>query len=155
MPGCAADTRSGHTLRSRLLWLAFLATVACMDLTQTLTQTMKDTAYVAVGMGVLGFQRAQVARVELGKTLAADSGKLQAQVKAQVGDVSGAVEAQLSEVKTQLSKVVSNLEPVAKELEVRLDEVEERLPEQVKTVVATARQAAEAAATQVRSLLAA
>jgi NAD(P)H-dependent FMN reductase len=130
-----------------------------MDVTQTITQTMKDTAYVAVGFGVLGFQRAQVARRELTDSLNADTGKLQASVKAQVEDVSGAVEAQLSEVKTQLAKAVTNLEetlePVARELEGRLDGVEERLPEQVKAVVASARQVAELAAAQVRSLLAA
>jgi len=68
------------------------------------TQTLKDSAYVAVGLSVLGFQRAQVAR---------------------------------------------------RELEVRLDDVEQRLPDHVKVVVASARQAAESAATQVRSLLAA
>ena len=123
--------------------------------TQTLTQTVKDSAYVAVGLGVLGFQRAQVARRELASTVAADSGKLQAQVRAQVEDVTCAVEAQLSEVKVQLAKAVDQLEPVAKELEGRLDEVEERLPEQVKAVVASARQMAEIAAAQVRSLLAA
>lgn len=128
-----------------------------MDLTQTLTSTLKDTAYVAVGLGVLGFQRAQVARVDLTKNLSADTGKLQAQVKAQVEDVTGAVEAQLSDVRTQVAKAVSSLEetfePVAKELEGRLDEVEDRLPEQVKVVVASARQVAESAAASVRSLL--
>jgi len=130
-----------------------------MEMNQTVTQTMKDTAYVAVGLGVLGFQRAQVARVELTKTLASDTSKLQAQVKAQVEDVTGAVEAQLSEVKVQMAKAVTSLEeslePVAKELDIRLDEVEERLPEQVRTIVASARQVAESAAAQVRSLLAA
>lgn len=122
------------------------------------TQTMKDTAYVAVGLGVLGFQRTQVARRELGASLSADTGKLQEQVKAQVGDVGDVVGAQLSEVRTQLAKAVTNLEetlePMAKELEGRLDDVEERLPEQVKAVVASARQMAEIAAAQVRSLLA-
>ncbi len=123
------------------------------------TQTLKDTAYVTVGLGVLGFQRAQVARIDLTKTLASDTGKLQAQVKGQVGDVAEAVEAQLSEVRTQVAKAVTSLEeslePVARELEGRLDEVEERLPAQVKAVVASARQMAESAAAQVRSLLAA
>ncbi len=130
-----------------------------MDVTENLTQTMKDTAYVAVGLGVLGFQRAQVARVDLTKNLAEDTGKLQAQVKAQVEDVTGAVEAQLSDVKTQVAKAVTSLEetlePVAKELEGRLDEVGDRLPEPVKAVVASARQVAESAAASVRSRLAA
>ncbi len=130
-----------------------------MDMTQTLTSKLKDTAYVAIGLGVLGFQRAQVARVDLTKNLAEDTGKLQAQVKAQVEDVTGAVEAQLSDVKTQVAKAVTSLEetlePVAKELEGRLDEVGDRLPEPVKAVVASARQVAESAAASVRSRLAA
>lgn len=122
-------------------------------------QTLKDSAYVAVGLGVLGFQRAQVARRDIASTVAADRERLEATVKAQVGDLGSVFDAQLSEVKTHVAKAVSSLEevlePVAKELEVRLDEVEQRLPEQVKAVVATARQAAEAAASQVHSLLAA
>lgn len=123
------------------------------------TQNLKDTAYVAVGLGVLGFQRAQVARRELATSYAADRGRLEASVRAQAEDLTTVLEAQLSEVKSSVAKAVSSLEevlePVAKELEVRLDEVEERLPDQVKAVVAQARQVAETAASQVRALLAA
>lgn len=127
------------------------------------TQTMKDTAYVAIGLGVLGFQRAQVARRDLetnfSAPFSADAAKLQEQIKVQVADVSDAVEAQLADVRTQLAKAVSSLEeslePVAKQIEGRIDEVEERLPEQVRAVVASARSVAETAAAQVRSLLAA
>lgn len=146
-----ADTPPPPGRPTRLLWLALSATIARMDMAQTLTEKLKDTAYVAVGLGVLGFQRAQVARVDLTKNLAEDTGKLQAQVKAQVEDVTGAVEAQLSDVKTQVAKAVTSLEETFE----RLDEVEDRLPETVKAVVATARQAAESAAASVRSLLAA
>ena len=124
-----------------------------------LNQTFKDTAYVAVGVGVLGFQRAQVARRDLATTVSADRERFESTVKAQAEDLSTVLEAQLREVKTQVAKAVSGLEdvlePVAKELEGRLSEVEERLPEPVKAAVASARQAAESAATQVRSLLAA
>jgi DNA anti-recombination protein RmuC len=121
------------------------------------TQTMKDTAYVTVGLGVLGFQRAQVARRELSSTLSTDSTRFQEQLKTQVADVTDAVEAQLADFRTQLARAATNLEetlePVAKQLAGRLDEVEERLPEQVKAVVASARSVAETAAAQVRSLL--
>lgn len=130
-----------------------------MDVTQTVTQTMKDTAYVAVGFGVLGFQRAQVARRDLATTVAADRERLEASLRAQAEDLSTVLDTQLSEVKVQLGKAVSNLEevlePVTKELEGRLGGVEERLPEEVRAVVASARQAADVAAAQVRSLLAA
>lgn len=130
-----------------------------MDVTPTFTQTFKDTAYVAVGLSVLGFQRAQVARRDLGSTVAADRHRLEASVKAQVEDLSGVLGIQLSEFRIQAAKAVSNLEdvlePMTKELEGRLDEVEQRLPDHLQAVVASARQAAEAAASQVRSLLAA
>jgi len=130
-----------------------------MDLNQNLSQNLRDTAYVAVGFGVLGFQRAQVARRELACTVAADRERLEASVRAQADDLTTVLETQLSEVRVQLGKAVSNLEevlePVAKEVEGRLDEVEGRLPEQVRAILVSARQAAEAAATQVRSLLAA
>ncbi len=123
------------------------------------TQTLKDSAYVAVGLSVLGFQRAQVARRELASTVGVDRDRLEASLKAQVEDLAIVLDAQLSEVRTQVHKAVANLEealePVAKELEVRFDDVEQRLPDHVKAVVASARQAAETAATQVRSLLAA
>lgn len=123
------------------------------------TQTLKDSAYVAVGLSVLGFQRAQVARRELASTVGVDRDRLEASLKAQVEDLASVLDAQLSEVRTQVHKAVANLEevlePVAKELEVRFDDVEQRLPDHVKAVVASARQAAESAATQVRSLLAA
>ena len=120
-------------------------------------QTLKDTAYVAVGLGVLGFQRAQVARVELQGNLSStadsmrtrapafsgpDGSGVEAQVKAQVEDVKNAVEVQLGEVKVQVQKLVD-------QLEARLDEVEARLPEQARSAVQQARSAAE----QVRSLL--
>jgi len=123
------------------------------------TQTLKDSAYVAVGLSVLGFQRAQVARRELASTVGVDRDRLEASLKAQVEDLAGVLDAQLIEVRTQVQKAVANLEealePVAKEFEVRFDDVEQRLPDHVKAVVASARQAAETAATQVRSLLAA
>jgi len=131
-------------------------------------QNLKDTAYIAVGLGVLGFQRAQVARVELQRNLsstldsaltrapsvtAPDVGSVEAGMKAQVEDVKTVVEAQLTEVKAQVQKLVGQveeaLEPLTKQLEERLDEVEAHLPEQVKAAVQQARSAAE----QVRSLL--
>ncbi len=132
---------------------------ASRNLSQNVSQNLRDTAYVAVGLGVLGFQRAQVARRELATNVAGDRQRLEASVRAQVEDLSSALETQLTEVREQLGKAAATLEevlePVAKDLEVRLDEVEERLPEPVRAVVASARQAAETAATQVRSLLAA
>ncbi len=95
-----------------------------MDVSQNLSQSLKDTAYVAVGLGVLGFQRAQVARRELAATLAADRERFEASMRAQVEDLSTVLDTQLGEVRVQLGKAAATLEdvlePVAKELEGRL-----------------------------------
>ncbi len=87
-----------------------------MDLSQNLSQNLKDTAYVAVGLGVLGFQRAQVARRELATTVAADRERLEASVRAQADDLSTVLETQLCEVKDQMGKALSNLEGVVRSL---------------------------------------
>jgi ElaB/YqjD/DUF883 family membrane-anchored ribosome-binding protein len=93
-----------------------------------LTKTLKDTAYVVFGFGVLGFQKAQVRRQELTK---------------QLKEQRGQVETQLSGARQQLNELVRTLdgaiEPVRVELEGRLDRVEEHLPAQAKDVVKSAR----------------
>jgi ElaB/YqjD/DUF883 family membrane-anchored ribosome-binding protein len=78
------------------------------------TEAMKDAAYVTVGFGVLGFQRAQVRRVELTK-----------QLKPQIGEL--------------VTNVDEVLQPVRQELEQRLDQVEDHLGGQAREVVRTAR----------------
>ena len=55
-------------------------------------QAVKEGAYVAVGLGVLGFQKAQVRRVELTKQLGELAKQLEAQLS-QVGDLGTQVEA--------------------------------------------------------------
>jgi uncharacterized membrane-anchored protein YhcB (DUF1043 family) len=70
-----------------------------------LTTLAKDAAFVAVGFGVIGLQRAQVRRVELTKQL---------EVQRQV------LETQLDELRTQVAKAAQDveglLEPVIGEL---------------------------------------
>jgi hypothetical protein len=88
------------------------------------TKTLRDATYVAIGMGVMTFQKSQVRRVELTK-------QFEAQRKQ--------VEAQAVEAKDQLGKLVKGVEerwePVLKQLETRLDELEKRLPEQAATAM--------------------
>jgi hypothetical protein len=51
-----------------------------IDITKAATDienVLRDCAYVAVGLGVLGFQRAQVRRVELQRQLEAQRGPLE------------------------------------------------------------------------------
>jgi hypothetical protein len=89
------------------------------------SEAMKDAAYVTVGFGVLGFQRAQVRRHELTKQL----------------------KPQLGELVTNVDQV---LQPVRQELEQRLDQVEDRLGGQALEVVRTARSVVREAEYQLR-----
>jgi hypothetical protein len=106
------------------------------------TKTLKDAGYVAVGLGVISFQRAQVRRQELTK-----------QVRGQRAQV----EAQLGEARGQLSGLVKTIDdrfaPVRQEIEGRLDIFEGRLPDQAKDLVKTARTLAKDTEGQVRKLV--
>ncbi len=75
-----------------------------------LTETLKDAAYVTIGFGVLGFQKAQVRRQEL---------------KKQFGAQVAAGRKNVAELATQLDAYVA---PVRSQVESRLDEVEGALP---------------------------
>ena len=104
------------------------------------TKTLKDAGYVLIGLGVIGFQKAQVRRVELTKELEGRTKDL---------------ETQLTEVRTQLTKVAKTVEerfePVLDELETRFEELESRLPEQVGDLVKQARMAAKDLAKEAQS----
>ena len=92
------------------------------------TDTLKDAAYVTIGLGVLGFQKAQVRRNELTK-------QFEDQVKA--------LEAQVPEVRRTVSGLASQLEgyaaPVRSQLEQQLNTLEATLPAQVQDLVKQAR----------------
>lgn len=127
-------------------------------------KTLKDAAYITIGMGVIVFQKAQVARNDLSKQLEGESAKLQAQVadvlrivETQVEEARGTFKAQLLVTQSQLQRLATDLDarlaPVAQDVEARLDEIEARLPEQVQALVKQARQATKDAGDQLRSLI--
>lgn len=78
---------------------------------------LKDAAYVAIGFGVLTFQRAQVQRQELSKT------------------VDGARES----LEDRLKLVEERLEAVQSDVDKLLDDVETRLPDQARELLKVAR----------------
>jgi hypothetical protein len=82
------------------------------------TKTVKDAAYVTVGLGVLAFQKAQVGRRELTK-----------QVETQLNETS-------TQVKGLAKKVEERIQPV-------LGQIEVAVPAQAKDLVKQARTAAE------------
>ena len=93
-----------------------------------LTKTLKDAAYVSVGLGVLAFQKAQVRRRELQQE----------------------VTKQLNGTRDQVQKVVRDLES---RIEPVVGQLEGRLPTQARDLVKQARETAKDARTQLRSLV--
>lgn len=85
-----------------------------------LTKTLEDTAYVAIGFGVLAFQKAQVRRRDLAK---------------QLSDLAG----ERGELRVGLAKLSRDIEG---RIDPVVDELQERLPAQAREAVATARKAA-------------
>ena len=117
------------------------------------TTTLKDAAYVTVGLGVLGFQKAQVRRIELMK-------QLEDQFNAAGGQVTGAtklvgtqVEEATKAVKDLARDLEARLSPLRQQVEGRIDNFEELLPEQARQVVRQARTAARETQDQLRASL--
>ncbi len=117
------------------------------------TTTLKDAAYVTVGLGVLGFQKAQVRRVELMKQLADQRKVLEAQLN-EVGNLAGSQVTGTTAVVKELAKDLdARLVPVRQQVEERIDALEERLPDQAREIVRQARTTAKETQAQLRSRL--
>ena len=96
-----------------------------------LTRNAKDAAYVLIGLGVVGYQRAQARAEELGKRAEAQRTQLDQQVDR--GPHPGS---------TQLAKLTQDqtrFTPVREVLETRLDTFQAALPERAKDLVTQAR----------------
>lgn len=104
------------------------------------TRTLRDATYIAVGLGVISFQRAQVRRQEL---------------RSQLADQKAALEARTSDARAVVAELVkqadARIEPVLAAVEAQIDAVADRLPEQTKTLVTQARIASRDARTQLRA----
>ena len=101
-----------------------------------LNHALKEAAYIAVGLGVIGFQRAQVRRVELKKQL--DEAREQISPD-QLEYQWEAVRAQLAD----LAKLVDEwLNPARAQIGEQIDVWGDRLPESARNVVQAMREAA-------------
>jgi hypothetical protein len=104
-------------------------------------QALKEGAYVAVGLGVLGFQRAQVRRVELTKQLNELARLLEAQL-GQMGELGSQVETYAKLARSQADtareelgqQVGEQLSAATKMFGVQLATAREQLGELAKTV---------------------
>ncbi len=91
------------------------------DLTNDVATVAKDAAYVVVGLGVLGFQKAQVQRNEFKNKLAAESldervADLRAALLKSVTQVDELVEQAFTYLETHLEPLEDQLPPTAREI---------------------------------------
>lgn len=107
---------------------------------QDLTKVGKDAAYVAIGLGVLGFQKAQVRRRELLAQLERQPGSPFADAR--------------KEVVKALKELDRNLSDVIERADATLEPIEQRLPAGAQTIVQQARVARDQLRTYFTSLAA-
>jgi uncharacterized membrane protein YccC len=125
-----------------------------------LNKALKDGAYVAVGLGVLGFQRAQVQRVELAKQLDAyftGFNKLPSSLNTQLTEIAKSVEEALAPAREQFTKALPEITkalpdvakaidervaPARQQLDEQFDRIEEALPAAARDIVKSVRSAA-------------
>ena len=107
-------------------------------LSRGVTDFARDAAYVAVGLGVLGYQRVQVQRVELKNRLSQDL----------------ELDQRLGDVRQGVAKGIHQIDDLAESathfVESTLQPLEERLPPSVTQLTTKAREQAREVRTQIR-----
>jgi hypothetical protein len=107
-------------------------------LSRGVTDLARDAAYVAVGLGVLGYQRAQVQRVELQSRLSQDL----------------ALDQRIDEVRHGVAKGFLQIDDLAESavhfVKTTLQPLEEKLPPTVTQLTSRAREQAREVRTQIR-----
>ncbi len=102
------------------------------------TDLARDAAYVAVGLGVLGYQRVQVQRVELQSKLSQDF----------------SLDQRIDDVRQGVSKGFQQIDDLAESatqfVETTLQPIEEKLPASVTQVTTKAREQAREVRAQIR-----
>ena len=114
------------------------------DLTNEVAGLARDAVYVAVGLGVLGVQRAQVQRVELQKRLGRDLRDL---------DLGERLEGARSVVTAGVEQLDGLLEEAGRFVEGTLQPIEAQLPPQVRAFAQRAQDQARGLRSQIRSLV--
>jgi hypothetical protein len=107
-------------------------------LSKGVTDLARDAAYIAVGLGVLAYQRAQVQRVELQKRLQKDL-----PLDQRIGDVRQGVAKGFKQIDDLTESAVQFVEST-------LQPIEERLPASVAQVTTKAREQAREVRIQIR-----
>ena len=107
-------------------------------LSKGVTDLARDAAYVAVGLGVLGYQRAQVQRVELQNRLSQDSRSTSASTRCATAWPRG------------IHQIDDLAESAVQFVETTLQPLEEKLPPTVTQLTTKAREQAREVRTQIR-----
>jgi hypothetical protein len=115
-------------------------------LSKGVTDLARDAAYVAVGLGVLGYQRAQVQRIELKNKLAKDFS-----LEQRLGDVRTGVRDNVTKGIKQIDELAEN---AANFVDSTLQPLENRLPASVSQLTTKAREQAREVRTQIRQRVA-
>ncbi|MHB1585329.1 MAG: hypothetical protein ACYCU7_02605 [Acidimicrobiales bacterium] len=109
-----------------------------------MTELARDAVYVAVGLGVLGVQRAQVHRAELQKRLGRDV--LDADLAGRLGGARSALSAGVEQLDVLL-------EEAGRFVEDTLQPIEAQLPPQVRAIAQLAQDQARGIRSQLRLLV--
>ena len=108
------------------------------SLSKGVTDLARDAAYVAVGLGVLGYQRAQVQRLELQNRLSQDL----------------ALDQRIDDVRHGVAKGIAQIDDLAESavhfVETTIQPIEEKLPPTVTQLTSSAREQAREVRTQIR-----
>ena len=111
------------------------------SLSKGVTDLARDAAYVAVGLGVLGFQRAQVQRVEIQNRLSQDL----------------SLDQRIDEMRQGVAKGFQQIDELAESaaqfVETTLQPLEDKLPPTVTQLTTRAREQAREVRTQIRQLV--
>ncbi|MCC6339908.1 MAG: hypothetical protein KJ056_07720 [Acidimicrobiia bacterium] len=73
-------------------------------------KTVTDAAYITVGIGVLGFQQAQVRRREVSKAVGSSVEELSKSLGSSVDEVSRAVGSSVDELRTRIEPVLEHIQ---------------------------------------------
>ena len=98
----------------------------------TITDTLRDAIYVGIGAGVIGFQKLQVQRQELTKTVTAQLDEARGTAKGSLDSVSELVEDRVKQLEERIEGLEGRLESL-------LAQIEDKLPEQARDLVKQAR----------------
>jgi uncharacterized protein YjbJ (UPF0337 family) len=109
-----------------------MADVTIENITSNLADTTRDAFYVAVGVGVIAFQKLQVQRVELTKAVTKQLDEAKGSATEYRGNVTDLVDDRVKLIEERLSGLEERLESL-------LNQLEGKLPEQAKDLVQQAR----------------